>query len=103
MKRLALFVLLTLPLACGPLDDTVGSTTGASTSCTSTETWASYGQGFMAANCTRCHGQYASQSTVQASKNAISTEISLGRMPQGFALSSTERSRVIAWLACGAP
>lgn len=40
---------------------------------------------------------------MQASLTRIESEISSGKMPEGTTLSTAEKSRVLAWLGCGAP
>lgn len=78
-----------------------------STDCsTVTDTYANYGQSFMATNCRTCHqhtSQFGTQAAVVSSLNSIESEISTGRMPEDTSLSSTEKARVLAWLSCGAP
>jgi hypothetical protein len=96
--RLLLLVLLASAAACGS-----GAT---AVECSGTDTYASYGQAFMASRCTNCHqhsGQFSTQAAVLGSLNSIEAQISSGRMPEGSGLSATEQARVLAWLACGAP
>jgi len=87
---------------CGPMDDTaldVSADGGCS------DTWSGYGQTFFSGTCAgSCHGaKYTSQAKVQGARSAITSEISRGRMPTDQALSAQERSRVLAYLSCGAP
>ncbi len=81
-----------------------GSTT---TDCsTVTDTWSSYGENFFANNCITCHehtSDFATQSAVVSRLDEIEQQISSGQMPEDTTLSSTEKSRVLAWLSCGAP
>ena len=70
------------------------------------DTWTDYGSAFITTNCRSCHqhtSQFSTQASVQASAQQLSSEISSGKMPEGIALSATERARVLAWLSCGAP
>jgi hypothetical protein len=82
-----------------------GSGGGGGTACT-TDTWASYGSGFFASNCTTgCHNHredMTRQSGVQAGASTISGKISGGSMPPG-GLSGTEKTRILKYLSCGAP
>jgi hypothetical protein len=88
-------VLILLGLGCG-VDE---STTDAGVpSCN--DTWASYGQSFFASHCDRCHLPFTLAS-VSAQQASISSQISTGRMPQDTPLSSSERTRILNWLACG--
>jgi hypothetical protein len=78
---------------------------GGGSASTCTDTWAAYGETFFVTNCSSCHehtGQF-SQAAVQASLASIVSQIDRGRMPQGFSLSTAEKARVLAYLACGAP
>jgi hypothetical protein len=81
-----------------------GGTSGTSSSCT--DTWSSYGQAFFASTCDSCHqhsSEFSTQAAVQGSRSRIESVISSGAMPQGTSLSSTEKTRILAYLACGAP
>ena len=95
-----LVILLFLLAACGAATTTAGE-------CTDTQdTWTSYGSAFFASQCRSCHqhaAQFGTQASVQASLNQLASEISSGKMPQGAALSTAEKTRVLGWLACGAP
>jgi hypothetical protein len=98
MNRFLVITLALLALAgCG----------GTSVDCSSNiDTWASYGQTFIDSRCRSCHqhaSQYGTQAAVQASLTRIESEISSGKMPEGTPLSSAEKTRVLGWLACGAP
>lgn len=108
MRRL-LFVVFFLA-GCGVGTDTLGAdptatNASASTSCTSTDTWASYGQSFFATNCRTCHehtSQFSTQASVANSLARIKAEISSGAMPPG-GLNSTAKQRILAYLACDVP
>lgn len=94
-----LAVLLLAVPACGTSSTTVDCSTV-------TDTYASYGQSFFTTNCRTCHehtSQFGTQAAVLASLNSIESEISSGGMPEGTALSATEKTRVLNWLSCGAP
>lgn len=96
MNRLILCATLLLA-GCGGVD---------STTCESTDTYASHGAAFLAANCRTCHehaSQFTNQTQVASAAANLRLEISTGRMPEGATLSATEKARVLAWLACGAP
>lgn len=84
-----------------------GCGTATSTDCsTLTDTWSTYGQGFFSAHCTTCHehtSDFATQSSVVNQLDRIEAELSSGDMPEDTTLSATEKSRVLAWLSCGAP
>ena len=76
---------------------------GGATTCS--DTWAGYAEPFFLTNCESCHehmGQF-SQAAVQASVASLVSQIERGRMPLGFSLSTDEKARVLAYLACGAP
>lgn len=106
MKRFVIFALLFGLYACGPLDDTPGSSTGTiSTDGGCSDTWSGYGSSFFSTSCAGgCHGgQYANQSSVKAAQSRISSEISSGRMPQGGSLSASSKSRILTYLSCGVP
>ncbi len=79
--------------------------TGGSSACT-TDTWSNYAGGFFDNYCAQCHsGEYDSNNyqNVSANESRIASYISSGRMPQGTRLSSSEKSRILKWLSCGAP
>jgi hypothetical protein len=99
MRRLLLLAAVVLPLAACGVDTTIAATG----TCTSTDTWSTFGQAFMASNCNRCHANYSAHATVTAQSSAIYSQIASGRMPEGSALSTSDLQRVEAWLACGAP
>jgi len=84
-----------------------GGVTWTSASCeASTDTYASFGQTFIATECRSCHehsNEYGTQAAVQASSARLEAVINSGRMPEGKTLSAATRTQVLAWLACGAP
>jgi hypothetical protein len=84
---------------------TGGSGGGSSPSC-GTDTWSNYGSSFFQTNCmTTCHqhtGEFT-QSDVQYAAGTIKSRISSGSMPQDKTLSSTVKSRIIAYINCGVP
>lgn len=94
MKRW--LVCAVLALGCGGTDSTADA---GPLICT--DTWANYAQAFFADNCERCHGQF-SQSSVNATRGSISSQLSAGRMPTDRNLSANERTRILNWLSCGA-
>ena len=77
-----------------------GSGGGGGSNATCTDTWSSFGQAFFSQNCSQCHGQFSSQSGVQASEAAIASRISGGSMPPS-GLSASARSEVLSYLSCG--
>jgi len=99
-RTLILFLLLA---GCG----SSSTSTSALTDCSAvTDTWSTYGQSFFATNCRTCHehtSQFGSQSAVLNSINSIESEISSGAMPEGTTLSATDKTRILSYLACGAP
>lgn len=110
MKRILMLAAFTLA-ACG-VDSTEDVTSATATQATTTsdagsacgDTWSSYGSAFFAASCKRCHpAQYQTQASVKSSLSRVTSEISRGSMPEGVALSATEKARVLAYLRCGAP
>lgn len=101
-------MLVMFAAGCGPMDATnsTTTTTTTTTTCTSTDTYADYGAAFLAANCRTCHqhvADFSTQAEVALSAATMRAQISTGRMPEGVALSGAEKTRVLAWLACGAP
>jgi len=108
MMRLTVLLVGVLFLSgCGGLEDPNGLPPGGGTggdggSCG--DTWASYGSGFFNSYCAHCHfSQFGTVANVRASSSSISSDISSGRMPRGSGLSSTDRTRILAYLGCGAP
>jgi Cys-rich repeat protein len=74
------------------------------------DTWGSFAQSFLVTNCTGCHthsfdtgGGNLDYPTVAQEQSSLSGQISTGRMPPGRGLSSSDKSRILAWLNCGAP
>ena len=78
-------------------------TSAGTCSSTATDTWSNYGQSFFSTNCTRCHSQFGSQSNVVNEVSAIEQAISNGNMPEGGSLGSEDKTRILNYLACGAP
>lgn len=98
MNRTLLFLVALALAGCGGTSSVDCST--------NPDTYASYGQTFIDSQCRTCHqhsSQYGTQAAVQASLTRIESEISSGKMPEGTTLSTAEKSRVLAWLGCGAP
>ncbi|MBM4778485.1 MAG: hypothetical protein GQE15_12355 [Archangiaceae bacterium] len=110
MKRILMVAAFTIA-ACGVEPDdavttsaTVTTTSGVDGGSACADTWSAYGSTFFAANCNRCHpAQYQTQASVKASLSRVTSEISRGSMPEGFALSAMEKARVLTYLRCGAP
>ncbi|MFT3709993.1 MAG: hypothetical protein QM817_20365 [Archangium sp.] len=109
MKR-TIFLLAFLTAGCGGVDDgsgTTSSTSSVTADCsTNTDTWSTYGDAFFGTNCRTCHqhtSQFTSQALVNAQLSSIKSEISSGKMPEGTTLSSTDKARILAYLACGVP
>jgi hypothetical protein len=56
------------------------------------------------ASCSGCHGtQWSSCWDVQESAESVEDAVSSGAMPQSGALSSSDKSTLLAWLGRGAP
>jgi hypothetical protein len=83
-----------------------GSTDAGSSSCTS-DTWAGFAQSFLQNNCTGCHnhsfGNTVSYNTVKSEASSLASRIRSGNMPPGGGLNSSDKSRILTWLGCGAP
>lgn len=83
-----------------------GSGTDAGQPCT-TDTWTNWGKAFFASNCVSCHtynhASMGQQSYVRGDASGISFRVSVGDMPRGASLSSTDRARVEKYVNCGAP
>jgi hypothetical protein len=97
---------LLLGHSCVPDDSFCGThTVGTGLSCT--DTWANYGNAFVANTCIgACHRHDLAWPTpvdVRLSADGIRFAVERGDMPQGQTLSAAERLRLLTWLACGAP
>ena len=113
MRLRTVLVFLVLYTSCGGVDTSglglssgTGGGGGSSVPDCGADTWSSYGGSFFASQCSSCHthsGQFTTQASVQSASSRIASEISSGRMPEGGGLSSTERQRILDYLACGAP
>jgi hypothetical protein len=83
-----------------------GAGTDAGQPCT-TDTWTNWGKAFFASNCVSCHtynhASMGQQSYVRSDASGISFRVSVGDMPRGASLSSTDRARVEKYVNCGAP
>ena len=97
-SKFALLLAALLPFACGT--DLSATTVSDGGSCS--DTWSGYAQSFFSTRCASCHSQFGTQASVQSYASAINSEISTGRMPQGSSLSSSEKTRILDWLVCGA-
>ncbi len=123
----AVLPVLTLVLSsCGGGDDEEGGPSGATCPESSALTYESFGRGFMAAYCTRCHSASLSSSDrngapsdhnfdtlegildtpaehldEQAASGPAHTNTSMP--PDGPAPSLEQRSKLGEWLACGTP
>lgn len=91
---------------CPPDDVICGAhTAGEGLSCA--DTWANYGRTFFASTCIgACHRHdlaYERREDVAAQADAIRFAVETGSMPQGAQLSTVDRTRLLTWLACGAP
>jgi len=102
-----------LIVACGAKPDQ-GEPTGSTCPQGSTLTYANFGQTFIATNCLGCHDgttspRLSTQSAVEANASAIDRQAAAGPnavntlMPRDHDVSTTERTRLGEWLACGAP
>jgi hypothetical protein len=120
-----LLVLLVSLTACDPslYADNAASSSGALVSGATcpdggtTLTYSSFGQSFMATECTSCHGSGKSsggirldtQSAVQANAALIDSVAGAGpdsvrtSMPEGGSVDTATREELSTWLACGAP
>lgn len=78
-----------------------GGTGGGTAACA--DTWANYGSDFFNTWCVGCHSSLSRQNVVQYNATTIRSVIASGYMPQGGGLSSAERTRIEAYLDCGAP
>ncbi len=71
------------------------------------DTFASYGATFFSTVCSgSCHrhdAQWPAVTDVRASADAIRLSVETGMMPTDQTLSVAERTRLLTWLACGAP
>ncbi len=67
------------------------------------DNWASFASGFFTTNCTACHGQFATYSSVVADAVNIQSRLQSGSMPPTGGVSSQDRQRILAWIACGMP
>lgn len=99
-RRIFLLLIPLFPLcACGPVDDTTPFVSDGGC----TDTWNGYGQSFFSGSCVSCHQAYSSHQTVQSASSQLASTISSGKMPKNSALTSSEKSRAIIYLRCGAP
>ena len=106
----ALLALLVLAACGGAIDSGPDGSGGGSSatgggdgqSCASgADTWATFGAGFFGAQCGACH--HFTHPDVQEQREVIAGAISTSWMPQDRALAPGARTRVLAYLACGAP
>ena len=71
-----------------------------------TKTYANFGQAFFATNCNGCHSftnpRMTTQNAIKSNLATIKSDISRGKMPQGFALTAQQKTDVQEWLNCGA-
>jgi hypothetical protein len=68
------------------------------------DTWSSYAEGFFADHCSQCHGSgFETYSLVVGDASSIESAISSGAMPAEGSLSSSDKSRILDWIACGEP
>lgn len=65
------------------------------------DTWANFGQGFFASRCNSCHA--FTHTNIRGDLTRVSQQISSGRMPRGSSLTTAQRTRILAYLTCGAP
>ncbi len=80
-------------------------TGGGGGSCTS-DTYSGWAGTFFSNHCNRggCHGSSEfTASDCRSRTSTIASYISSGSMPRGETLSSSDRSRILTWLNCGAP
>jgi hypothetical protein len=71
-----------------------------------TKTYANFGQAFFASKCNDCHSfqspRMTTQSAIRSNLAAITSAISVGRMPEGIPLRAQEKTDVLEWVNCGA-
>jgi hypothetical protein len=75
---------------------------GGGTTCTNTDTWAGFGNGFFVTWCSACHGTF-SHASVAANTATYAAVIGSGTMPRGATLDAATRAEIVAYLNCGAP
>jgi mono/diheme cytochrome c family protein len=94
-------------------NSSVGAT-GTTCPSDSTLTYASFGQAFFANNCLSCHSgreqpALTSQAAIQANADEIDMVAAAGpngvntKMPEDGSVSTSDRTKLGQWLACGAP
>ncbi len=104
--------LLGATAGCG--QNSLGDPTGSICPTTSTLTYASFGQAFIATNCLSCHATQESprldtQEAIQANADRIDRAAASGPnatntyMPDDGDVSDADRAKLGEWLACGAP
>lgn len=90
-----------------PPEDAVCGTHSAGEGLACSDSWANYGRTFFASTCIgACHRHdlaYERREDVAAQADAIRFAVETGSMPQGAQLSAVDRTRLLTWLACGAP
>lgn len=64
------------------------------------DTWANFGQQFVAQRCNGCHA--FNQNSVRAQRAEIISRIESNDMPRDSSLTSAQKTRVLEWLNCGA-
>ena len=106
----SIFVAFFLLMAAG-CSSSSGQSTGAT--CDSSLTYENFGQGFMSANCTRCHDRdrpsLTTVESIRTNRNEIDRQAGSGpsatntAMPQDKDISTADRKKLASWLACGAP
>lgn len=74
-------------------------------SCTSDnpDRWSTGVSSIVQSNCVSCHSAYSSRSGAAADAASIASQVNIGAMPKGFALSAADRASLVQWAACGAP
>jgi len=80
-----------------------GSSSSSSGGACTTDTWANYAGSFFANTCDSCHqhtSEFSSLAAVTAKKSTVTSRISTGNMPTTSTLAASEKSRILAWLAC---
>ncbi len=105
MRQFVVAVSLWSLAACGDIvqDMHPASSPQSQAVCTGEDTWEHFGRPTFEKYCFDCHAKIRRHARVQERRERIAQAIDSGAMPKGTAMSTEEKGRVLAWLACGAP